>query len=177
MGVLAPHWVSTNPSWLWGDTVSHCCSPLYVGVYRLLLRGGGSPDSLSPLDVLWHSPTSTSSREGALLLGWGGGGVSGVERKSRPLLGFLWHSLWWGHWSHVSRMVRSLHPKLIKWPYLNNHYISISPGFAVQKGQSVPGRTVLVPCHPFALFDILESYKKSQQEKKWFQTDLFPDFL
>ena len=89
--------------------------------------------------------------------------------KSWPLPGFLWHSLWWGHWSQVSRMVRLLHPKLVKWPYLNNHYFTIIPGFAVQKGQGVPGRTVLVLCHPFALFDILESYKKSQQENNYFK--------
>lgn len=53
-----------------------------------------------------------------------------------------------------------------------NHCCTITPGFAIQKEQGVPGRTILVPCHPFALFDILKSNKKITARKKiisnWF---------
>ena len=53
-----------------------------------------------------------------------------------------------------------------------NHCFTITPGFAVQKEQGVPGRTILVPCHPFALFYILKSNEKVTARKKiisnWF---------
>lgn len=136
----------------------HCTQ----GMYRSLLRGGGSPDSLSPLDVLWHSPTPTSGREGALL--WGGG--KGRECKSWPLLGFLWHSLWWGHWSHVSRMVRSLHPKLIKWPYLNNHYYFHNPRICCTKRTRCPWQNCACPLPSLCTIGYFRKLQKVTARKK-----------